>query len=880
MTQEFQLSITALGSDRYLIRTEDMADGVPVAETQVEWPVDDWLNQAQPALDDPIRALLRGQGGQSAIANGDLNRLGNILYDALFHEDPIRESWSRAQGIAQNRREILRLRLGFKDSRLQRLPWEVLRSHGHPITTRTNLTFARYSADLMAARSRPIALPDAGKALQVLMVIAGPDDQERLNLRQEVTQIQDALAIAPGSSLKVQITVLEQPDRSALTQALEQGQYHVLHYAGHSDFGDSGGDLHLVNRQTGLTERLTGEDLAGLLVNTGVYVAVLNSCRSGQTTGDDAEMDWRQQNFVQALVNRGVPAVIAMAERIPDKVALAFTQLFYKNVRRGYPIDLSLSRTRQGLISIFGSTQHYWALPILYLQPGFDGYLTLRDRAADAQLDPWQLHDTTEELPLPLPSDRTATDTLIATLESFPSDAPFTDPDAEVAAYVQQLSQPTNEGDASPMPADAAEVLVFNMPEQAGMAIYEALPENPEDGLASGPEEAAAANGAATAAQTTATDLGNGWREPEPATGEAIASLPRSFTALSGLNPLTREPRDRAEQSVLVWFTLGLIGAVAVIGVAAIMLNNAQRADLPTATPSAATPSSDPESVDPESVANAEQLLEQARDALAQGDDETVYATLSEVLDPAVYTSTIRSGPDAVLTLLDGRAVEAAADQPTAIAVVRLLRGRAYWQRYLQFLGETGFEAPEAREYRTQAIAEWQAGSAIAPPSPQDAFARRIYGELHLALGFAQQAADRKIEALAALNTVAQYATDPADPLLLNAQALQLLIYEEFVAMNTDAIAEEQFDAQIAAQLQPSIERDQANADNLSDWFASRRPSDIAHLDPARLLNTTAPTQPYTWLWTPRAVNDWAVHFDDISAKLRPEPVGTSTDAL
>lgn len=50
----------ALGDDRYLIRTEDMAAGVPVAEAQVQWSVDQWLKRSQPAMDDPILGLLQG----------------------------------------------------------------------------------------------------------------------------------------------------------------------------------------------------------------------------------------------------------------------------------------------------------------------------------------------------------------------------------------------------------------------------------------------------------------------------------------------------------------------------------------------------------------------------------------------------------------------------------------------------------------------------------------------------------------------------------------------------------------------------------------------------------------------------------------------------
>ncbi|NJL45521.1 MAG: CHAT domain-containing protein [Leptolyngbyaceae cyanobacterium SM2_3_12] len=187
--------------------------------------------------------------------------------------------------------------------------------------------------------------------------------------------------------MSLQLTILEQPSRPELVKALEQGKYQVLHYAGHSDVSHTGGDLFLVNRQTGLTDWLSGEDLAGLLVNNGIQLAVFNSCRGAYTPADDTQSGWREQNLVQALVNRGVPGVIAMAERIPDQVAITFTQLFYRNLRQGYPIDLCLSRVRQGLISAYRSNQPSWMLPILYLRPDFNGYLYAANIPAPDLLD-------------------------------------------------------------------------------------------------------------------------------------------------------------------------------------------------------------------------------------------------------------------------------------------------------------------------------------------------------------------------------------------------------------------------------------------------------------------------------------------------------------
>ena len=58
MTQEFHISVTPIGEDDYLVRTERVAPGVPLAEEQVTWPVDEWLAQASLLMNDPLQGLL------------------------------------------------------------------------------------------------------------------------------------------------------------------------------------------------------------------------------------------------------------------------------------------------------------------------------------------------------------------------------------------------------------------------------------------------------------------------------------------------------------------------------------------------------------------------------------------------------------------------------------------------------------------------------------------------------------------------------------------------------------------------------------------------------------------------------------------------------
>ncbi|HEY9651321.1 MAG TPA: hypothetical protein V6C95_11710 [Coleofasciculaceae cyanobacterium] len=268
VAQEFHISVTPLGEDEYLVRIERVAPGVPLAEEQVRWPVEDWLAQARQLMNDPLLGVLQGnasfandllflpQWNNEPVSQSSFNlvALGQELYNALF-QGSLRDSWMMAQAIAQNQRQVLRLRLGMKGTRLPRLPWEVLHAGDRPLATGTDVAFSRYqlSTRLMTPVHR---LPSTlHQPLKILMVISGPSDQETLELAQEASHLQEELkSRSPNEPPAIQLTILEQPGREQLTQALEQGHYQVFHYAGHSNLGESGGDVYLVSNKTGLTE--------------------------------------------------------------------------------------------------------------------------------------------------------------------------------------------------------------------------------------------------------------------------------------------------------------------------------------------------------------------------------------------------------------------------------------------------------------------------------------------------------------------------------------------------------------------------------------------------------------------------------------------------
>lgn len=421
VTQEFHLSATPVGQNDYLVRTEQVASGVPLAEELVHWPVAEWLAAAGQLMDDPLQLVLQGE----MIPRNSVNlvALGQELYNALF-QGTLRDSWITAQGIAQNHQQVLRLRLGLKDPRLARLPWEVMHAGDRPLATGPYITFARYQSGIAPVnaycrrsptrlQTHNIPTPVEERGLKVLMVISSPADlvqldllkQEAINLKAELHR--QALKLADGNHHlpEIELTVLDEPGREELTQALEQGNYHILHYSGHSNLGVNGGQIYLVNKKTGLTETLSGDDLAGLLINNNIQMVVFNSCFGAYRAKADGGEHSGERNLTESLVKWGIRSVLAMSERIPDEVALTLTQLFYRNLSQGYPLDLCVSRVRQGLISAYGSQQMYWALPILYLRREFDGCLTPKVNLSSYMATPEVLSELLNEYQPPLRTD-------------------------------------------------------------------------------------------------------------------------------------------------------------------------------------------------------------------------------------------------------------------------------------------------------------------------------------------------------------------------------------------------------------------------------------------------------------------------------------------
>ena len=163
---------------------------------------------------------------------------------------------------------------------------------------------------------------------------------------------------------QVRLDWLEPASPRSLRLALRDGNYHAIHYVGHSDFTAAGnGVIYLEDPDDGNAVEVDETLFANLLSDqNALRLVVLNSCEGARTTLTDP-----YAGVATTLVQLGVPAVVAMQFEISDRAAIVFAEELYTNlIGRRDPIDASVSEARKAIYSDVDKVE--WATPVLFVR--------------------------------------------------------------------------------------------------------------------------------------------------------------------------------------------------------------------------------------------------------------------------------------------------------------------------------------------------------------------------------------------------------------------------------------------------------------------------------------------------------------------------------
>ncbi|OKI48892.1 CHAT domain-containing protein [Micromonospora sp. CB01531] len=313
-----------------------------------------------------LRAVLGGVPGGDG-DHGD-TRLGGevpgaMLFGALFHGEArslyrachhaIRYGGTQAPGNG-----MLRLVLRLRTAELAALPWELMFDDETGAHLALEHPIVRYVELPVPVRSTAVKPP-----LYILGMVVSPDNLDPLAVEAERDAIEEALSQFARDGL-VRLSWVKGQTWQDLQRKLYKRQYHALHLVGHGGFDGTRGEGYVAFADSaGQADRVFASDLGAILANqNGLRMVVLNTCESAR---DDGKHGYT--STAEALVRRGVSAVLSMRDVVSDPVARKFATVFYEALSVSAPVDVAammarLAVRRDGL----GSLE--WGTPIVFMR--------------------------------------------------------------------------------------------------------------------------------------------------------------------------------------------------------------------------------------------------------------------------------------------------------------------------------------------------------------------------------------------------------------------------------------------------------------------------------------------------------------------------------
>ena len=273
-------------------------------------------------------------------------KYGTLLGKALFQED-IRDAFIEA---INSRTDNSQVRVLFsveaKDLKFLHWHWLCIPSKWDFIALNQRILFSFYIPSHADRRFPPIGRKD----LRALIFVANPEDLSSYNLHpfdatETVESIQNALGDIPSDVLAFTPGAVGTPSLDQLCGQLTQQNYTLLHIVCHGQFQDTETWLYLSGEENQV-EPIAAQRLIERLDRLGEqrglpHFIFLSACESAVPEADQTEaaLGGLGQRLVRDL---GIPAVIAMTQKITIKTAGLLSVEFYQRLYEHGEVDLSL----------------------------------------------------------------------------------------------------------------------------------------------------------------------------------------------------------------------------------------------------------------------------------------------------------------------------------------------------------------------------------------------------------------------------------------------------------------------------------------------------------------------------------------------------------
>jgi len=226
------------------------------------------------------------------------------------------------------------------------LPWELLHDEQGflVLRTRTPVSLIR-----RLPQRELSAFPTSFEPpLRILLVTARPDDAAFIDPRSIARELLDEVQQQVDKGA-IALEFLRPPTLPALRARLSDASLppiQVLHFDGHGVFGGgkNGQGMLAFENEDGREDLVRAEDVAQVLQDSGVRLAVLTACQSALGAADDAFSSVAAQ-----LIRSGVDAVMAMSASVLVVTATRYAEALYRALAAGTSTPVAQERARQAL---------------------------------------------------------------------------------------------------------------------------------------------------------------------------------------------------------------------------------------------------------------------------------------------------------------------------------------------------------------------------------------------------------------------------------------------------------------------------------------------------------------------------------------------------
>ncbi|MGD8854700.1 MAG: CHAT domain-containing protein [Chloroflexota bacterium] len=325
----------------------------------------------------------------------DQRQYGQLLFEALLAGGPIGRAYDLAKGMAaSNSQGRLRVRLWLdgRAGELHAVRWErLLHYHGGgpiPVSITWDTPLSRYTG-LGIAEPQPVG----SRPLKMLLAIANPSnlksdyDLAEVKADVEVANLRPALdALQANKQLEVTILPGQGGLEPAFKDELKAAGYHVeermtsleniqrrlpdydiFHFIGHGAFRGRRGDVParaslFLEKRDGTSDRVNDEEIVDRLRAAGrmSHLFFLAACESAKGSIGQAFV-----GLAPRLVEAGVPAVVAMQDKISILSAQKLTRHFYEQLLKHGIVDQALNEARS---TLYDQDDVNWSMPALFMR--------------------------------------------------------------------------------------------------------------------------------------------------------------------------------------------------------------------------------------------------------------------------------------------------------------------------------------------------------------------------------------------------------------------------------------------------------------------------------------------------------------------------------